>query len=358
MKKWFEAKAGNDEGVAHITIDGEIGQSWWDNSGVSSNDFMNAVKALGELTEIHIDVNSPGGAVTDGLTIANYLRQHSARVVANVLGQASSIASVITAAADEVHMGLGAFMFVHKASSGMWGNTDHLAAMAKDLATVDAGILDVYVARVGEERRAEIEALIHGSDGNGTLISAEQAVELGLADSMLEVRAVATIGSLVGCMQRGAVQYEDHVAHQGLITAVAEGLGVEATELQGDYAAVTAKIKTLLPEVEEFEITAEVLETASPELLQNIRAEAGTSALTAERERVTAIMKACATAGSFAHLDKLVTENWEADKAADYILAAASNQPPIHSTHSPEGGQRTGVDTKAIYARRNRKASN
>ena len=195
MKKWFKAMAA--DGVATITIDGEIGFSWWDGDGAQSNLFMRDVKALGELTEIRIDLNSPGGSVTDGLTIANYLRQHAARVVVNVLGQASSIASVIAAAGDEVHMGLGSFMMVHQPWTVILGNADEMRAMAKDLDTINDGILDAYVAKVGEPNREAMLQLVRGDDGQGTILSAEAAIEIGLADSMMEVRAAAS-----ACMGR------------------------------------------------------------------------------------------------------------------------------------------------------------
>lgn len=372
--QWFNVAPGEADNTAKITIDGEIGYDWWDGSGMSSNAFMNAVKALGEVETIEIDMNSPGGAVADGLTIANYLRNHAARVVINVLGQASSIASVIATAADEVHMGLGSFMFVHKASSLIWGNSDQVQALANDLATIDEGILEVYVSRVGEERREEMVDLIAGTDGNGTLISAAYAVELGLADSMTEARAAASVADFVTSMRNATDKIgelesgdsDDEDLDSGSdsddagtdipIAAIAACLGVEQSEVQQDIDALFAQIRAGA------DISAESLQETHPSIFQAIQAsgasKARDTAIAAERERVMTILKAAAVANHFGCVEKLISEAWEADKASDFIIAAAAGQDPnIHTSHSPEGGQKSVVDPTAIYARRKAKAT-
>ena len=373
---WFliaQAKAGEPTGVAKITIDGEIGRSWWDDSAVASNDFMNAVKALGDVSEIHIDMNSPGGSVTDGLTIANYLRQHKARVVVNVLGQASSISSVIAAAADQVVMGLGAFMMVHQPWTVAVGNADVMRAMAADLDTINDGILECYVAKVGEDKRAEMEALVKGSDGDGTILSAEMAVALGLADSMdNDIKAAASVSALSHAMARAAAEAtvlmaKDEVKPMTALDALALAFGIEASEV--DPEDLAAQIQALREESGKAAATLDesiaaltltTLQAKAPALVEAVLATADHgAAVSAERERVGTILKACETTGQFGHLAKLIDENWEASKASDYVLAAAAgSEAHIQGSHSPEGGQISGLDSSKIYARRNRKTTN
>ncbi|MEM6483799.1 MAG: head maturation protease, ClpP-related [Pseudomonadota bacterium] len=371
--KWFEANASEDGKTAKITIDGEIGFDWWDGSGVTSRAFMNEVKQLGDVDSIEIDMNSPGGSVSDGLTIANYLKDHPANVTVNVLGQASSIASVIACAADTVNMGLGAFMFVHKASSGLWGNADNMQAMANDLGKIDDGILDVYVERVGEDNRETMVELIAGPDGNGTLLDASYAQEIGLADTITETRAAASFGDLMQSLQRGHQQALEMLKEgtpgaepddSGLIIAataeqrdaLAKALGVDATAIgDGDVDDFIALVGDALSiSTEGFkerhpEVHAEVLATLSDET----RAEGAN----AERDRVMSIARACATVGSYDSLEKMVAEDWDAQKASDFIIsAAASSSPNINSSHSPNGGHKSIVNTNEIYARRKSQA--
>lgn len=367
-KKWFEAKAGDSEGVAKITIDGEIGRSWWDDDSVASSAFMNEIKAFGDLTEIVIDMNSPGGAVTDGLTIANYLKQHSAKVVVNVLGQASSIASVIAAAADEVHMGLGAFMMVHQPWTVVVGNADNMRAMAMDLDTINGGIIDAYVAKVGEDKRSDMEDAVKGTDGDGTILSASAAIDLGLADSMLEINAAASVSAMAKSMARAAEEAKVLLDVQTpedkpmtTVQALALAFDLEPDQIQAENLAEwiqgqREKVGTL----EASTITLAVLQAHHPELVTEIQnttdhGAAVETALTAESERIMEILKACATTGDFSNLEKLITEKWEAKQASDYILAAAAGGQHIHGTHSPEGGQNTGINSGKIYADRLKK---
>ncbi|MEM1113272.1 MAG: head maturation protease, ClpP-related [Pseudomonadota bacterium] len=379
MEDWFEispmaaavAGASAPEGAAKITINGDIGDHWWDGGDVTSDRFMNAVNALGDVSEIEIDMNSPGGSVSGGLTIANYLRNHKARVVVNVLGQASSIASVIASAADEVRMGIGAFMMVHNPWSVMAGNAEQFRAMARDLDTLSEGMLDAYSAKIGEERRDEMASLVNGTDGDGTILSAEMAVEIGLADSMLETRAAASVSDITRAMAKAraegqAILEPETPAAPSAVAAIAQGLGIEESEVEADLDAAALQIVALRESseatAESLQLTPELLQASHPQVFEAVRSsvdiegpvQAGVSD---ERQRVVSIVKACATTGSFKSLEKLITDDWEADKASEYVLAEASTAEHIDPTHSPEGGQTAGIDTTSIYARRNRKTT-
>lgn len=366
---WFEANSTDTEGVAKVTINGDIGSHWWDGGDVTSDRFMNAINALGDLNEIQIDINSPGGCVSGGLTIANFLRNHSARVVVNVLGQASSIASVIAASADEVNMGLGAFMFVHKASTFARGNADQVQAMANDLKTIDQGIMDVYVARIGENRREEFQGYVNGPDGNGTLLSAELAVEIGLADSKMETQAAASISAISQYMDARARAEREAAAASGseddepltAAGALALVFDIDEEEAETDAEALAEKIiafrESAEATIESLPVTAEFLNEHHPDIVAAIVAGVDVQAerdeaIEQERERIGKIMNVCATTDNYSAASKMISENWQAAKAVDYIMAIADGE-HTDSNHSPEGGKTGVVDTKAIYARRN-----
>ncbi|NIC05258.1 head maturation protease, ClpP-related [Billgrantia bachuensis] len=376
--KWFtaKAKAGNPR-VAHITIDGEIGRSWWADDGVASNTFMREVKSLGELDEIIIDANSPGGSVTDGITIANYLRDHPAKVTVNVLGQASSIMSVITAAADVVNMGLGSWMFVHKPWTVALGNADQLRALAGDLDTIGDGIMAHYIARVGEERRDEMWSLMTGDDGDGTILSAERAVELGLADNMMvETKAAASMASLARAMAHGAEQARAKLQQQSqppkamtaadaLALALAFDITPEEAEAQAaDLGDQIIALRQQVPVVAKLDdIPADLLEqikAMGPGRIEVAPHPDPEEVVAAERTRITAIIKACQTTGQPQLMEKLVDNGMAAEQAQEYIYdvaAAHGNRHTIHNSHSPEGGHRVGIDYQKIYDRQNRKAT-
>ena len=75
--------------------------------------FQKDLKELGEVSQINLHINSPGGSVFEGIAIGNMLRQHKARVVAHVDALAASIASVIVASCDEVIMPENSMLMIH-----------------------------------------------------------------------------------------------------------------------------------------------------------------------------------------------------------------------------------------------------
>jgi len=249
-------EAGKDGGkIADLIIDGPIGfEDWWDESGVVASKFMRQVNALGDLEEINILLNSPGGIVSDGVTITNYLRNHKAPVSVTVMGQAASIASVVAMAADpgKLHMALGTTMFVHDPLTFVGGDADDMREMADMLDKIRDAIVDVYVSRV-DMPRAEIIQLMK----DDTIMTAEDAVEWGFADTMdAELKAVAYDGDL-----------------KTLYAKVLNHHHKEEAEMPTP-------------------ITAKSLAKDHPDLLKEIQDAARAEGATAELDRVTSVMAA------------------------------------------------------------------
>lgn len=165
-----------DEGVARLRLYDPI-DSWGGYWGVSAKEFADVLDGLGDVGEIRLHVNSPGGEVFEGVAIMNLLRSHSARVVAVVDGLAASAASFIAASADELVMNPNTELMIHDA----WGIGIGPAETMRDLATrLDAlsdNIASVYQRKaggtVGDWRRAMLAE---------TWYAADEAVTAGLAD--------------------------------------------------------------------------------------------------------------------------------------------------------------------------------
>ena len=105
LKTFFDLKASADGKSADVFIMGEITQYAWEEYGeISSVVFKEKLDAIGDVSTIHLYVNSPGGAVFEGIAISNMLKRHKARVIGHVDGLAASIASNIIASCDEVRM--------------------------------------------------------------------------------------------------------------------------------------------------------------------------------------------------------------------------------------------------------------
>ncbi|MCW1031127.1 Clp protease ClpP, partial [Streptococcus anginosus] len=53
------------ETTADMSIDGSIGNDYWDEDSTSASDFRDALKDIGNVKVINLHINSPGGNVFD-----------------------------------------------------------------------------------------------------------------------------------------------------------------------------------------------------------------------------------------------------------------------------------------------------
>lgn len=157
---------------AKINIYDAIG-GWW---GTKAADFVTELDAL-DVDELEVHVNSPGGAVWDGIAIMNSLKKHRARVTVIVDGLAASAASIVAMAGDEVVMAEGSQMMVHQASGGAWGNAETMRDMVGILDKIDVSMAAIYARRAGGTRASWLDVM-----RAETWYTAEEAVEAGLAD--------------------------------------------------------------------------------------------------------------------------------------------------------------------------------
>jgi ATP-dependent Clp protease protease subunit len=170
LKRWYELRA--QMKGAEIVIYDEIGAF-----GIPAKAFLDELKALGPVAELTVRINSPGGSVFDGVAIYNALKRHDAATTVWVDGIAASIASMIAMAGDEVVMPENAMLMLHDPLALVIGTAADMRAMAKALDKMKAGMVAAYREKSGRDD-AEIEALMAAE----TWLSAEEAVEFGLAD--------------------------------------------------------------------------------------------------------------------------------------------------------------------------------
>lgn len=171
-------RAADSNGVAELMIYDEIGFDWWTGEGMTAARFSEELAAIGKADTINVRINSPGGDVFDGLAIYNQLRRHSAKIVVDVDGVAASIASVIAMAGQEVRMGQSAMMMIHNAMGGVMGNAQDMLEFAEVLQKIDGELAETYADKSGRDV-AEFRDLMDKE----TWLSADEAIELGMADS-------------------------------------------------------------------------------------------------------------------------------------------------------------------------------
>lgn len=375
---WFTAQAREDKPRhAHVVIDKPIGSDWapdWISDFIGqqpAREFIAAVDALGELDEIDVDLNTPGGDVASGVRIFHYLRDHPAKVNIRVTGMAASIGTIIMMAGDTRSMAIGSTMMTHRASALICGafNVAEMEEIANNLKKVDASLVDIYAKTTGKSA-AEINELLDKGD---TYLTAEEALEWGFAtqaDEELRAVASADIKPFMRQLEQAAenAQLRAQLRGQGnqaaMTAAEALALAFDITPEEAEAQAadlgdqILALRKRQPSNSESITVNSEWLFEQHPTVATSIFDAGRDEALEEERTRITAILKACQTTGQPQLMEKLVANGMAAEQASEYIYdvaAAHGNAQHIHNSHSPEGGHKKAIDYQKIYDRQNRR---
>lgn len=179
-KTWYQVKA-LSANSAEISIYDEIG-AW----GVSAKSFMDELKALGNVSDITLRLNSPGGSVFDGMAIYNQLKGHKAQITVYVDGLAASMGSVIAMAGDLVVMPENAMMMIHNPWTVGIGDAEELRKNADLLDKIKTAMLSAYTQKTGKSAE-EISALMDAE----TWFTGAEALEHGFADEAHEALDIA-----------------------------------------------------------------------------------------------------------------------------------------------------------------------
>jgi ATP-dependent protease ClpP protease subunit len=168
---------------AEILIYEPIGADFF-GSGLTARRFIADLERLGDVKDILVRINSPGGEVFDGFAIYNALKNHPAQVHVQIDGLAASIASIIAMSGDLITMGDGAMMMIHNPWTIAIGDSEDMRKTADMLDKVSEGLLDAYESRTGVDRD-ELKEMLAAE----TWFTAAEAIEKGFADDRTESEA-------------------------------------------------------------------------------------------------------------------------------------------------------------------------
>lgn len=185
-KKFWTFKAQTETTPAELLLYGPISsESWWGDE-VTPKQFDTDLKALGNISELTVRINSDGGDVFAGQAIYSILKRHHARVTVLVDGLAASIASVIAMAGDKVIMPRNAMIMVHNPWTIAVGTADDFRSLADDMDKIRESLIVVYQDKSGMGK----DQIIHLMNAE-TWLTAEDAVNYGFADEIEETRQLA-----------------------------------------------------------------------------------------------------------------------------------------------------------------------
>lgn len=102
------------------------------------------VDSLKEGEQATIEINSVGGLVTEGIAMANAIKNSKAEIKAHVTGLAASMASVVACACQKLVFDEASFFMIHNPWSFAIGNADELRHEASVLDTMKKACLSFY----------------------------------------------------------------------------------------------------------------------------------------------------------------------------------------------------------------------
>ncbi|PVF93421.1 hypothetical protein CPB86DRAFT_790156 [Serendipita vermifera] len=141
---------------------------------------------------IHLYINSPGGSVTAGMGIYDTMQYIASPIHTYCVGQAASMGSLLLAAGEKGHRHIlpNATVMIHQPSGGASGQATDIAIHAKEIIRIREKLTKIYqkhCALRGESAQDGISRFEKALERD-YFLTAEQAVEFGLADSILEKR--------------------------------------------------------------------------------------------------------------------------------------------------------------------------
>jgi ATP-dependent Clp protease protease subunit len=137
--------------------------------------------------DISLFINSPGGVVTAGMSIYDTMQFIKCDVATYVMGQACSMGSLLAQAGapGKRFMLPNARHMIHQPSGGARGQATDIQIQAQEILKMKKYLTEIYVkhntaGKTFEQLTADME--------RDNFMSAEQAVEYGLADKIVQNR--------------------------------------------------------------------------------------------------------------------------------------------------------------------------
>ncbi len=140
-----------------------------------------------EAQSVVVNIRSTGGDVSDAMLIYEALISLGIPITTRCYGYVASAATVIAQAASEGErqISANALYLVHNSTCAAEGNALELAARVDLLQKTDERLSELYARRSGRSAE-EFAELMSQEGGNGHWLTAQEAIDAGLADSVID----------------------------------------------------------------------------------------------------------------------------------------------------------------------------
>ena len=285
--KFWNVMKNDEEKSAELILYGSIGSDeYWDD--ISDKAFKQDIENLGDVENITLHINSPGGSVFSAVAIANTLKNHKAKITANIDGLAASAATIITSACDTVKMPKNALFMIHNPITFAYGNNQDMQKTLEMLNKVKNSIIETYLNKAKTDKETLSELM-----DNETWMSAEEAKEYGFIDEILDenvekevIENKLIINNMAFDISRFKNFKEKKIQEPRVINISVNSTGSpeEIADKFRDILNLTENQKN-----EGGNMTLEELKNKFPELYNQVFDEGKEAGITKERERMREI---------------------------------------------------------------------
>ena len=285
--KFWNVMKNDEEKSAELILYGSIGSDeYWDD--ISDKAFKQDIENLGDVENITLHINSPGGSVFSAVAIANTLKNHKAKITANIDGLAASAATIITSACDTVRMPKNALFMVHNPITFAYGNNQDMQKTLEMLNKVKNSIIETYLNKAKTDKETLSELM-----DNETWMSAEEAKEYGFVDEILNEsveKEVIENKLIINNMAFDISRFKNFKEKKNQEPRVIN-ISVNST---GSPEEIADKFRDILNSTEKQKneggnMTLEELKNKFPELYNQVFNEGKEVGITKERERMREI---------------------------------------------------------------------
>jgi len=158
-------------------------------SGVEAVMAERVIKALHLLDQknepITIIMNNPGGDWYHGMAIYDAIKGCQSQITIKVYGMVMSMGAVILQAADERIMAPNARCMIHYGYMSWEGESKTFAKWAKENEKLDGEMEKILLAKIRAKHAGYPLKDLQEMLRNDTILSAQETIDLGLADTIL-----------------------------------------------------------------------------------------------------------------------------------------------------------------------------
>lgn len=162
--------------------------------GVGVSEFIEAIREVEDENNsgvLNVIINSPGGDVFDGITIANIIRERQFNT--HISGLAASIASVIAVSGAHVTMENNASMMLHAPWGYVIGNAKEMRDEAEVLDELHENLIATYTRREGVDED-ELRKMLDKE----TWLNAKSSLKHGFIDEISSETKSSNVYDLEG----------------------------------------------------------------------------------------------------------------------------------------------------------------